>query len=69
MPDALGQNASRFMALNNPIRLAILRLVVQGHEAGTPAGSIQEQLGMPASTLSHHLACLSAAELVHAERE
>jgi DNA-binding transcriptional ArsR family regulator len=69
MPDVVEQNASRFMALGNPIRLAILRLVVQGHEAGTPAGSIQEQLGIPASTLSHHLACLAETGLVNAERE
>lgn len=62
-------NAERFKALGHPIRLAILRLVVRGPEAGTPAGEIQAQVGIPASTLSHHLACLSATALVQVERE
>jgi hypothetical protein len=41
MPEQVEENASRFMALDNPIRLAILCLLVQGHEHGTPAGVIQ----------------------------
>lgn len=69
MPDQVDQNANRFMALGNPIRLSVLRLIVQGHEAGTPAGAIQEHLGIPASTLSHHLACLAETRLVSVERE
>jgi len=59
----------RLKALGHPIRLAILRLVVQGPEAGTPAGEIQAHVGIPASTLSHHLACLSEGDLLEAERE
>ncbi len=69
MPDPVEQNASCFMALGNPLRLSILRLIVQGHETGTPAGVIQEQVGIPASTLSHHLACLAETGLVSVERE
>ena len=62
-------NAERFKALGHPVRLAILRRIVQGPEAGTPAGEIQEHVGIPAFTLSHHLACLSESDLVLVERE
>ncbi len=68
-PDSLEGNAERFKALGHPIRLSILRLVVQGPEIGTPAGEIQDQVGIPASTLSHHLACLLETELVQVARE
>lgn len=67
--DLVDGNAERFKALGHPVRLAILRRIVQGPEAGTPAGEIQEHVGIPASTLSHHLACLSESDLVLVERE
>jgi ArsR family transcriptional regulator len=69
MATLLEQNAERMKALGHPVRLAIVRLIVQGHQEGTPAGEIQENLGIPASTLSHHLACLADSELVLVERE
>jgi len=69
MTDQVEHNANRFMALGNPIRLSILRLIVQGHESGTPAGAIQERIGIPASTLSHHLSCLAETGLVKVVRE
>jgi len=68
-PDIFEGMVLRLKALGHPVRLGILRLVVQGPEAGTPAGEIQEQVGIPASTLSHHLGCLAEADLVRAERE
>jgi len=74
MPDThesnlVQESAERLKALGHPIRLSILRLIVQGPEDGTPAGEIQEQVGIPASTLSHHLSCLAEAQLVQVERE
>jgi len=63
------QAAEQLKALGHPVRLAILRSVVQGPEAGTPAGDLQVHLDIPASTLSHHLATLSEAGLVLATRE
>lgn len=68
-PDLLEQNAERCKALGHPLRLAILRLIVQGPEAGMAAGAIQDHVGIPASTLSHHLACLAETQLVAVERE
>ncbi len=66
---SIEQNADRLAALGHPIRLGILRQVVQGPAAGTPAGEVQQALGIPASTLSHHLGTLSAAGLVQVERQ
>jgi len=65
----LEQQSECFKALGHPVRLAILRLIVQGYPEGTPAGEIQESIGIPASTLSHHLACLAETDLVLVERE
>lgn len=59
----------RFKALGHGARLRILRAVIQGAEAGTPAGEIQAQLDIPASTLSHHLSELAQAGLVKATRQ
>lgn len=67
--DTLVQQAERLAALGHPARLSILRHIVQGELAGTPAGEIQQALGIPASTLSHHLGTLSAARLVLVERQ
>ena len=63
------QAAERLKALGHPVRLSILRRVVQGPEAGTPAGELQSRLDIPASTLSHHLATLAEAGLVLVARE
>ncbi len=69
MVKRLELNAGRLKALGHPVRLSILRFVVQGPEGGTPAGELQDRLGIPASTLSHHLAALAEASLVKVERE
>lgn len=61
--------ASRLEALGNPTRLAIYRSVVRAGQAGTPVGKLQEAIGIPASTLSHHLARLCACGLVSQTRE
>lgn len=55
-------------ALAHPVRLKVFRaLVVAGPEGMTP-GTMQEGLGIPATTLSFHLKELLAAGLVSAER-
>jgi DNA-binding transcriptional ArsR family regulator len=69
MTTKLERHAEQLAALGSPVRLAILRYVVQGREEGTPAGDIQSKLDMPASTLSHHLERLSAAGLLVSRRE
>ncbi len=56
-------------ALGNPTRLEIFRLLVRAGPAGAPVGRLQEALGIPASTLSHHLARLVRVGLVSQERQ
>jgi ArsR family transcriptional regulator len=60
--------ARRLEALGNPTRLKIYRLPVRAGEEGAIVGGIQTRLGIPASTLSHHIACLVKAGLVTQER-
>jgi DNA-binding transcriptional ArsR family regulator len=60
----LERHAQQLSALGHPIRLAIVRFVVQGGEDGTNAGDIQNHVDLPASTLSHHLKRLMDAGLL-----
>lgn len=55
-------------ALAQPTRLDAFRLLVQHEPAGLPAGQIAAALGVPANTMSVHLATLSRAGLVRFER-
>ncbi|MGH9676346.1 MAG: ArsR/SmtB family transcription factor [Candidatus Acidiferrum sp.] len=70
-PDPLlvTRSADRFSALGAEPRLQILRLLLASHPAGMIAGEVQEELGIPASTLSHHLEKLKQVGLVSARRE
>lgn len=61
--------APMFAALGQPARLEIMRLLLGAWPQGIPAGRIQEELGIPASTLSHHLHRLREVGLVEATRE
>lgn len=64
------QQAARCLEkLGNPTRLEIFRLLVRAGEERMAVGEIQDHLGVPGSTLSHHLAHLVNAGLVHQERE
>jgi DNA-binding transcriptional ArsR family regulator len=65
----LDRHAEELAALGHPVRLAILRFVVQGDPGGTAAGEIQAHLDMPASTLSHHLKRLVDANLLSSRNE
>jgi DNA-binding transcriptional ArsR family regulator len=56
-------------ALAHETRLEIFRMLVQAGPQGLPVGSIGERLGLPAATLSFHLAALRHAGLVLARRD
>jgi ArsR family transcriptional regulator len=60
--------ADMFGAMGNEARLRVLRLLLSAHPTGMVAGDIQAELGIPASTLSHHLEKLKNEELVTVER-
>ena len=55
-------------ALGSPTRLEIYRLLVQAGPGGAVVGDLQERLGIPASTLSHHLSRLVRVGLITQER-
>ena len=55
--------------LGNPTRLEAYRLLVKAGPEGLAVGEIQDHLGVPASTLSHHLSHLVNAGLVEQTRE
>ncbi len=63
------RSAARFAALGAEPRLEILRLLLSAHPTGMVPGDIQEELGVPASTLSHHLEKLKIVGLVTVRRE
>jgi DNA-binding transcriptional ArsR family regulator len=65
----LEQHAEQLSALGHPVRLKILRFVVQAGMEGAPAGDIQSHVDLPASTLSHHLKRLVDAGLLSVRGE
>lgn len=62
------QAAAQLEALGNPTRLSLYRILVRAGEEGLPVGRIQDRLGIPASTLSHHCRRLVETGLVTQER-
>lgn len=60
--------AERFAAMGNAPRLRILQLLLSAHPEGLVVGEIQKELGIPASTLSHHLEQLRHRDLVKVRR-
>ncbi len=57
--------AATFAALGQPSRLKIVRLLLAAHPQGLPAGDIQKELDISASTLSHHLDKLRQVGIVN----
>ncbi len=60
--------ADALAALGNRTRLRIFKLLVRAGPGGTNVGTIQRMLGVPATTLAHHLGTLTQAGLVGQER-
>lgn len=61
--------ADRFTALGAEARLRILRLLLSAHPDGMVVGDVAAELGIPSSTLSHHLEKLKHEDLVRVRRE
>jgi ArsR family transcriptional regulator, arsenate/arsenite/antimonite-responsive transcriptional repressor len=68
-PALVARTAERFSALGAEPRLQIVRLLLSAHPTGMVAGEIQDELEIPASTLSHHLEKLRQVGLVQVRRE
>src|SRR3954453_19267184 len=61
--------ADMFSAIGTEARLRILRLLLSAHPDGITVGDIGTELGIPGSTLSHHLEKLKNEDLVSVRRE
>jgi DNA-binding transcriptional ArsR family regulator len=61
--------AKALKELGHPTRLAIFKQLVKAGYQGLPVGDLQQQLGIPGSTLSHHISGLVSAGLVSQRRE
>ena len=61
--------ADMFSAIGTEPRLRILRLLLSAHPEGMTVGEIGTELGIPGSTLSHHLEKLKNEDLVTVKRE
>jgi DNA-binding transcriptional ArsR family regulator len=68
LPMDIDLTAARLEALGNPTRLRLYRLLVRAGAPGLAMGRIQERLGIPASTLSHHARVLVSVGLLSQER-
>lgn len=54
--------------LGNTHRLAVFRFLVKAGHSGAAVGDIQKALGIPASTLSHHLTRMARVGLIRQEK-
>ncbi|MBT3071316.1 metalloregulator ArsR/SmtB family transcription factor [Rhodomicrobium sp. Az07] len=65
----IARYADMMAALGTETRLRIVRLLLSAHPGGLVVGEICSELGIPASTLSHHLEKLKSEGLVNVRRE
>ena len=61
--------ADMFSAMGAGPRLRIMRVLLSAHPEGMVVGELGDELGIPASTLSHHLDKLKNEDLVKVKRE
>jgi len=67
--DRITRYADMFAAMGAEPRLRIMQLLLTAHPQGLVVGDIQDELEIPASTLSHHLDKLKNEDLVTVRRE
>jgi DNA-binding transcriptional ArsR family regulator len=65
----IARYADMMAALGTETRLRIVRLLLSAHPYGMVVGEIGSELGIPPSTLSHHLEKLKNEDLVRVRRE
>jgi DNA-binding transcriptional ArsR family regulator len=68
-PEQVARYADMFSAMGTEARLRIMRLLLSAHPDGLVVSEIQEELGIPNSTLSHHLDKLRNEDIVRVQRE
>jgi DNA-binding transcriptional ArsR family regulator len=67
--EQVARYADMFSAMGTEPRLRIMQLLLSAHPEGLVVGDIQNELGIPNSTLSHHLDKLKNEDLVKVQRE
>jgi ArsR family transcriptional regulator, arsenate/arsenite/antimonite-responsive transcriptional repressor len=67
--ERVAKYADMFSAMGTEPRLRIMQLLLTAHPEGLVVSDIQEELGIPNSTLSHHLDKLRTEGLVEVQRE
>lgn len=67
--DPVARYADMMSAMGTEPRLRIMRLLLSAHPDGLVVGDIADELGIPGSTLSHHLEKLRNEDLVSVRRE
>ncbi len=68
-PEKITEFADMFSAMGTEPRLRIMQLLLSAHPDGLVVNEIQAELGIPNSTLSHHLDKLKNEDLVRVRRE
>ncbi len=68
-PEQVIRYAEMFAAMGAEPRLRIMQFLLTAHPHGLVVGDIQDELAIPASTLSHHLEKLKNEGLVRVRRE
>ncbi|HWP41908.1 MAG TPA: metalloregulator ArsR/SmtB family transcription factor [Blastocatellia bacterium] len=69
MKNETARYADMFAALGSEPRLEIVRLLLSAHPEGMVVSDIQAELGIPNSTLSHHLEKLRMEGLVEVRKD
>src|SRR5271170_2720091 len=67
--EQIAKYADMFTAMGTEPRLRIMQLLLSAHPKGLVVSEIQSELGIPNSTLSHHLEKLKNEELVKVRRD
>jgi len=65
----LETTSKRLAELGNSTRLSIFRYLVKIGPEGAPVGQIQKEIGIPGSTLSHHINRLVSVGLIRQIRD
>jgi ArsR family transcriptional regulator len=67
--ELVARYADMLSAMGTEPRLRIVRLLLSAYPEGMVVGEVGEELGIPSSTLSHHLEKLKNEDLVRVRRE
>ena len=69
MKNDMTKYSAVFKELGHPVRLSIVHHLSRVVENKSSVGDLQKVLGIPNSTLSHHIAALVQAGLLEQKRE